>query len=115
MKQTTDFSDNVNAEQHRDKTDKVKTLSSEPNKLSSLAVIIAALSGYVMPSLPAHAAFNIPTDSTPSPLCISGQPGCATPFTAKMLMFDEVVTPPESYAMPIISAGAKGVMTNTQQ
>ncbi|MDD1610311.1 MAG: hypothetical protein LUO95_06815 [Methylococcaceae bacterium] len=55
---------------------------------SSLAIAIAAtLSGYLISATPVQAAFNMPTDMTPSPLCINGS--CATEFTAKMLMFEE--------------------------
>ncbi len=54
---------------------------------SRLAVAITVLSGCLVSVVPAYAGFNIPTDSTASPLCINGQ--CATPFTAKMLMFEE--------------------------
>lgn len=67
------------------------------NPVSMLAVAIAALSGYLLSPSPALAAFNIPTEVAippslvpvpiPSPLCINGS--CATPFTAKLLMFEE--------------------------
>ncbi|MFA5923819.1 MAG: multicopper oxidase domain-containing protein [Methylococcaceae bacterium] len=56
-------------------------------KPSSLAVTIAAWTGFLVFAMPTHASFNIPTDSTASPLCINGQ--CATAFTAKLLMFEE--------------------------
>lgn len=36
---------------------------------------------------PGQAKINVPTDSTASPLCISGK--CATAFSAKLLMFEE--------------------------
>jgi manganese oxidase len=77
----------------KDMTEKVKIVSSKPNKLPRLAVAMAALSGFLVSAIPAHAAFNIPTESglnpipVPSPLCINGS--CATEFTAKMLMFEE--------------------------
>ncbi|WP_374087347.1 multicopper oxidase domain-containing protein [Methylomicrobium lacus] len=54
---------------------------------SSLAWVIAALSVSLIHAAPVKAAFNIPTDSTASPLCINGQ--CATPFSAKLLLFEE--------------------------
>ena len=54
---------------------------------SSLAVAIAVLVVCLMTAAPAYAKINIPTDMTASPLCVSGQ--CATPFTAKLLMFEE--------------------------
>ena len=53
----------------------------------SLAAAIAVLSGSFIYSQPAQAKFNVPTDSTPSPLCVNGQ--CATDFSAKMLRFEE--------------------------
>ncbi|MBK8815070.1 MAG: multicopper oxidase domain-containing protein [Methylococcaceae bacterium] len=68
------------------------TLYSE--RILSLVFTIAALCCYAASSLTAHAAINVPTDSTASPLCIDGMPGCATPFTAKMLMFEEFGSQP---------------------
>jgi FtsP/CotA-like multicopper oxidase with cupredoxin domain len=38
----------------------------------------------------AKAGFDVPTGSSASPVCINGQ--CATPFTAKMVMFEEFGT-----------------------
>jgi manganese oxidase len=88
MKIRINFSDREPVEkQVRDMTEQAKTLSPKPSRFSSLALAIAALSGYVVSADPAYAAFNVPTDSTASPLCINGQ--CATPFSAKMLMFEE--------------------------
>ena len=57
--------------------------------MSTLPLAIAAICGYVVTAQPALAKINVPTDSTASPLCIAGQAGCATEFTAKMLMFEE--------------------------
>ena len=54
---------------------------------SSLALAIAVLSGCLLSAAPVHAEFKIPTDKKASPLCIGGQ--CATPFSDKMLMFEE--------------------------
>jgi FtsP/CotA-like multicopper oxidase with cupredoxin domain len=64
------------------------------NKLLLTAAILYCLFGGTNE---AHAAFNIPTATVdpvtgsftpePSPLCINSS--CATPFTAKMLMFEE--------------------------
>ncbi len=60
--------------------------------VSQLAIVIAVLSGCLTYTGPSQAGFNIPTASTgdvplPSPLCINGS--CATPFTAKLFMFEE--------------------------
>ena len=60
-----------------------------PKPISALSLAIAALCSYVVAVEPAQAKFNIPTDTTASPLCVSGQPGCASAFTSKMLMFEE--------------------------
>ncbi|MFZ2168864.1 MAG: multicopper oxidase domain-containing protein [Methylococcaceae bacterium] len=102
MNKTINFSDGDNAEKRgRDMTGKAqKPGLSLPNSInrsvsamtvskpaSSLVVSIAALSVAFIYAAPIHAAFNIPTDSTASPLCINGQ--CGTAFTAKMLMFEE--------------------------
>jgi manganese oxidase len=94
MNKMTNFSDSeVSEKQCKNMTGTVKILSSKPNKLSSLAIAIAALSGCLVSAIPANAAFNIPTESginpipVPSPLCING--ACASEFTTKMLMFEE--------------------------
>ena len=52
-----------------------------------LAIVVASLSSYLIAAPPSYAGFNIPTDSTASPLCVNGQ--CASAFTAKLLMFEE--------------------------
>ncbi|ESS71399.1 bilirubin oxidase [Methyloglobulus morosus KoM1] len=95
----------------RDKTSKLRTLSYNPLKLSSLTIAIAALSGFFVSSSPVQAKFNIPTDSTASPLCISGQPRCAAPFTAKMLMFEEFGTQamPNESNVATLTSGMPGV------
>lgn len=112
MNKTIHFSVRDNAEKsYRDLTDKIQRPGLNPTDSintksfalpfgkpsSNLAIAIAALSGYLFSASPAHAAFNIPTATVdpatglftpePSPLCINGS--CATPFTAKMLMFEE--------------------------
>jgi manganese oxidase len=71
----------------KDKTSKVKILSSNANKFSSLAAAIALACGYGFALTPVHAGINVPTDMTASPLCIGGK--CASEFTTKMLMFEE--------------------------
>ncbi len=107
MNKTIYFSGRRIAEKsYRDLTDKTqKPELNQPNSInrntffvlpfgkSGLAIVIAVLSGYLFSAVPAHAAFNIPTENglnpvpVPSPLCINGS--CATLFTAKMLMFEE--------------------------
>jgi FtsP/CotA-like multicopper oxidase with cupredoxin domain len=56
------------------------------SKPASLAAAIAALSGLIS-AAPAQAGYNVPTDMTPSPLCINGQ--CATEFSDPLLLFEE--------------------------
>jgi manganese oxidase len=94
MNKIINFSDKENTEKRcRDLTDKVETLSSKPNKLSSLTFSIAALSGCLVFALPVHAEFNIPTENglnpvpVPSPLCIGDK--CAYEFEDKLLLFEE--------------------------
>jgi FtsP/CotA-like multicopper oxidase with cupredoxin domain len=81
----------------RNRLELEKTLTSKPRQ--ALSIVMAALCGYALAASPAFAVFNIPTDSTPSPLCINGQ--CATDFSAKMLMFEEFGNQP----MPGINNG----------
>ncbi len=86
MKKMTYFSgQNVAKKRCIDMTERVVILSSKP--ITNLAIAIAVLTGGLLSSGSAHAAFNIPTDLPKSPLCINGQ--CATPFTAKMVLFEE--------------------------
>jgi manganese oxidase len=94
----------------RDGTDRVKPLSSK--SISTLALAMAALCGYVVSVGPAHAKFNAPTDMPPSPLCINGQ--CASAFSAKMLMFEEfgnqvMPSPPSANSGPSSASGLPGV------
>jgi manganese oxidase len=67
--------------------EKAKILLNKSFNLSNMAVAIAAVCGSVVFAPSAVAGINVPTDMTPSPLCINGQ--CATPFSAKMVMFEE--------------------------
>jgi len=65
--------------------------------LDPLLFVTAVISCYVGGTNLAHAVFNIPTENiippalepvpVPSPLCINGS--CATPFTAKLVLFEE--------------------------
>jgi manganese oxidase len=60
-------------------------------KIFGLAVSVALASCLSLFSQTGQAAFNIPTNSTSSPLCMAGRTGsqCATAFTQKLLMFEE--------------------------
>ncbi len=71
----------------KDLTQKVNKNLPKFIKTSSLVIATMVLIGFVISGQQAQAAVNVPTDSTASPLCVNGQ--CATPFSAKMLMFEE--------------------------
>jgi len=111
MNKTINLSAKDNAERlNKDRTERVQKTSSKP--FSTLTVAIAALCGFAAFENPAQAGFNIPTDMTPSPLCINGQ--CAAPFTAKMVLFEEfgvqdyqsvVNNPPQPHKLPPVAGG----------
>ena len=128
MKKLTDYSDTETPEkQYMDKTEIAKPFTFKPNNPARLAVAIAVLCG--SPVLPVGAAINVPTDMTASPLCIptklpNGQttvstdglptPSCAnpvTPFSAKLLIFEEfgVRGMPDEVSIPTIGPSLPGV------